>query len=149
MEVAVISLIHPKHHGPHDDGESYLVEEVITPSNLAAAPRRAEWYAKHWRSVRPNQIHPSVRTFWRHARVPQLHIIRQHTSDDGAAYAVPQTFWLRLVQRRWRALLQQKRDRLVELSSPTALKYQQDNGTVLPTELDISPWWRARYSWMA
>lgn len=149
MHLAVVSLIHPKYQGEHDPGESYLVEETFAGKDINYAQRRAQWYATQWKTINRKVAHPHLRSFWKHAVMPQLHIIEERVSSDGAEYAVPKTFWLKLLQRRWRMLLKQKQDRLVELSSVTALEYYNKHNQVIPTQLKISSWWQKRYSWMA
>lgn len=150
MQLGVVSYIHPKHHGSHPNSETFLVEETFRPGHWRSAVDNAQHQAGHWRSVPVTErsAHPVVRTFWKHARRPQLHLIDSYEGDDGASYATLKTIWIRLIQRRWRTLLQQKRRRIIELSTPAALAFHQRNGSIMPTKLSISSWWRERYDWM-
>ena len=148
MQVGVVSLIHPKYHGSHADTSEILVEAVFEGGSLKEAKDHAIFVAKNWECTQPKVAHPTTANFWHIASRPQLHLIRIRIKPDGSQYATLQTIWIRLIQRRWRILLEERRQRLIELSTPTALVYQQHNGRIMPTKLHISEWWRQRCEWM-
>lgn len=148
MQVGVVSLIHPKYHGTHTDVGEILVEAVFEHGAWKEAVEHAAFVARSWRCARPKVSHPTTANFWRIACRPQLHLIRTRTGVDGSQYATLHTVWVRLVQRRWRTLLEERRKRLIELSTPAALLYQQQHGSVMPTKLPVSEWWRQRCDWM-
>lgn len=146
--LAVVEPIHPRHHGDHSVEHSYLIDTTYSGQQLSQAMSRNKWLRNQWNQVTPKQPHPRVRAFWTIAERCNVELIEQQNGDDGEAYAVLKTFWLRLVQRRWRKLLEQKRARLVELSSVKAQRYYQIHGQVMPSTLPISTWWTTRLPWM-
>ena len=148
MQVGVVSLVHPKYHGAHTNAGTILVETVFENDEWKEAVDHAAFVARNWKRTQPKIAHPTMASFWRIASRPQLHLIRTHVEADGSQYAILHTIWIRLVQRRWRTLLEERRQRLIELSTPVALSYQQQHGHMMPTKLHISKWWRQRCEWM-
>jgi hypothetical protein len=148
MQIGVVSLIHPKYHGVHNDVGEILVEAVFEHDEWKDATQHAAFVAKNWRYTRSKVAHPTTANFWHIVSRPQLHLIRTRTAADGSQYATIHTTWVRQIQRRWRTLLEERRERLIELSTPAAVLYQQQHGSVMPTKLSVSEWWRQRCDWM-
>lgn len=151
MRIGVVSIIHPRYHGKHHEDASYLVDMSSTPENVSWGDlsARAQAATSRFPQLHPyGHPHPSIRNYNPVARTLGIELITEWTSDDGACYAVLHTWIIRMVQRKWRDLLDQKRLRLAELSTLSALEYQRIHGKSIPTKLRISPWWKSRYPWM-
>jgi len=144
MKLGIVSLIHPRYHGEHHEDASYLVNMSFSSESI---PWKGESVLAR---INPAvlQHHPKIRNYWSITRALGMELITEWTSDDGACYAVLHTWVIRMVQRKWRDLLDQKRIRLAELSTMSALEYQRVHGKSIPTKLRISPWWKSRYPWM-
>lgn len=146
MKLGVVSLIHPRYHGRHCEQASYLVDISYTPEAVPWEDLsiRAHGAAKRF----THDHHSSIRNYIPVARTLGIELITEWESGEGAVYAILHTWVIRMVQRKWRDLLDQKRVRLAELSTISALEYQRVHGKSIPTKLRISPWWKSRYMWM-
>ena len=147
MKIGIVSLIHPRYHGSHEKNASYLVEQIhceneIPWDSLARC-------GTEQRYTFGKERHPDIRNYWPYTRTLGIELVTEWTSNDGACYAVLHTWVIRMIQKKWRVLMDQKCNRLVELSTYSALEYQKRHGSCIPTKLHISPWWKSRYSWMA
>ena len=151
MRIGVVSIIHPRYHGKHHKDASFLVDMSSTPENVSweDLSTRAQAATSRFPQLHPYGFpHPSIRNYIPVARALGIELITEWESRDGACYAVLHTWVIRMVQKKWRELLAQKRCRLAELSTPSALEYQRIYGESMPTRLCISPWWKTRHSWM-
>ena len=151
MKIGIVSIIHPRYHGKHHEDASYLVDMSSTSESVSWEDLsvRARTATSRFPQLHPYGLpHPSIRNYIPVARTLGIELITEWESHDGACYAVLHTWVIRMVQKKWRELLDQKRRRLAELSTPSALEYQQRYGESMPTKLWISPWWKTRYSWM-
>lgn len=70
---------------------------------------------------------------------PTIEIMMMYHLGTHSVYAVIKTHWLRLVQRRWKAVWRARQDVWCQRRHPDALKYRQCRGTY-PTHLALPPW---------
>jgi hypothetical protein len=89
----------------HDDGYTDL---------LSAYPRPIRQYSGN------------VRAYWdivsRHNLYPMFEIVQTVTLEPGGeCVAIIKTFWIRLVQRRWKRIFAERRRRLAQLLKPYGL----------------------------
>ena len=143
MKVGIVSLIHPRYHGEHHKDASYLVDSSYNYESISWKDLSLLAPAHPMR-----QCHPKIRNYQYVAKTLGIELITEWEGDDGASYAILHTWVIRMVQQKWRDLMNQKRLRLAELSTPSALEYQRVHGKSIPTKLQISPWWKRRHPWM-
>jgi hypothetical protein len=71
-----------------------------------------------------------VRAYWsivnRHNAYPMLEIVQPVTLEPGGeCVAIIKTFWLRIIQRRWKRIFADRRRRLSQLLTPYGLMQRE------------------------
>ena len=75
--------------------------------------------------------HKSIQNYWKiyEKYSTQLQIVKIEELPTGESISIVNTFWLKLIQRKWKKILKERK-RIVELrKKPSSLKYKQINGT--------------------
>ena len=117
MKIGVVSIIHPRYHGEHHEDASYLVDMSSTAESVSwdDLSTRALAATSRFPQLHPHGLpHPSIRNYIPVTRALGIELITEWESRDGACYAVLHTWVIRMVQNKWRELLNQKQRRLAE-----------------------------------
>jgi len=60
---------------------------------------------------------------------PSIDIMQLHIDNNGTFNVVIKTFWLKLVQRKWKKIYKLRQQIIRKRSSPSALQYREINGS--------------------
>jgi len=145
-ELAVCELFHPYLHG-HDDNSSagvighYLVYMTLTASEFFSGDYEDELsIAKRYLSSdiallhrNRSRRHPTIRNYYALTqnmdRYMSVQIVKQEELQPGGEQVgYIKTFWLRILQRRWRNVCRRRREIKRARCLPQHVRYRQLHG---------------------
>ena len=151
-ELAICELVHPRLHGANEIGSNAIGANAIGANAIDinnhfliyATFAADEFYdnsykedetfvrrrrQKESRVLQLNETHPTLRKYNQHyIRLEIIHYI--HVNANGSEYHVGilKTFWLRIVQRRWKKVFKARKDMSIKRGSIAALQEKQRTG---------------------
>ena len=156
-ELAICELVHPRLHGANAIGANAIGANAIGANAIGANAidinnhfliyatfAADEFYdnsykedetfvrrrrQKESRVLQLNETHPTLRKYNQHyIRLEIFHYI--HVNANGSEYHVGilKTFWLRIVQRRWKKVFKARKDMSIKRGSIAALQEKQRTG---------------------
>jgi hypothetical protein len=145
-ELSYIEMYVPARHGHLDEltasyashiHSNYLLMHTISASKFLVNPDKvtslvAKAQELYKQIVRvDNAEHPIIRNFNHimHNNCQSGLNIVQRVSDGEYTFAVLKTFWLKIVQRRWRNILIRKHEIDTKMKSPSVIKYREIHGS--------------------
>ena len=83
-----------------------------------------------------------IRYLWHHSiirvRRPKVEIIQLIILNDGTYSAIIKTFWIKIIQRRWKQIYKERQEKINRRKSIASLKYREIRGKY-PIGLNILP----------
>lgn len=61
---------------------------------------------------------------------PKMHIMQLNINQDGVYTVVLKTYWLRIIQRKWKNIMKRRKEILKEMRSLKNLKYREIDGSL-------------------
>jgi hypothetical protein len=144
-ELAICEIVHPLLHGINEINNHFLiymsfdVNEFYTNGYKQEERRIQRHRQRCERALQLSQKHPTIRQYNQHyVRLELIQYI--HVTVNGNEYhvGVLKTFWLRIVQRRWKKIFKSRQEITKKRSSVTALYEKQLTG-MWPKGLRICP----------
>ena len=74
-------------------------------------------------------IHGYVDSYSEIWKNPRLEIIKIYELEDGCRLGILKTFWLRIIQRKWKQLYKEKQNALRKCININALRYREIHGS--------------------
>ena len=153
-KLAICEVFHPTLHGQNEtsspkvdthfliytliDIDDFYTQAYLSEENSLRRYRKAI----HIMHESLNKTHPSIRNYRRVSnKYIRLEIIQTDVLTGQEEVAYLKTFWLRIVQRRWKKIYKERKDLLRQRSTMTALVERQRTGQ-WPTHLRSWPLFR-------
>ena len=92
-------------------------------------------YNPYYTILRYLRLHSCLRSTSNKIDIIQLKILEH---EDGTYSAIPKTFWLRIVQRRWKQIYKERMNILEKRKSITSIRYREIRGKY-PVGLNVLP----------
>jgi hypothetical protein len=139
-KLAICEVFHPVFHGQDESSSpgihtNFLVYTLIDLDDFKSGAYLFELEHLQCYSNTALQLingsaeHPSIRNYPKVSRkYMRLEIVQADVLIGGEEVAYLKTFWLRLVQRRWKKIYQARKAILKKRSQPRALQERQRTG---------------------
>jgi hypothetical protein len=147
-KLAICEVFHPVFHSSDENSSpsinsQFLVYTLINLDEFYSGEYLYEANSlrryRHAITLLHGAEHPNIRNYQKVARkYMRLEIIQADLLAGGEEVAYLKTFWLRLVQRRWKKIYQARKEMLRKRSQPQALMERQRTG-MWPNGLRICP----------
>ena len=147
-KLAICEVFHPVFHGRDENSSpsinsQFLVYTLIDLDEFYSGEYLYEANSlmryRHAITLLHGIEHPNIRNYEKVARkYMRLEIIQADVLAGGEEVAYLKTFWLRLVQRRWKKIYQSRKEILKKRSEPWALQERQRTG-IWPEGLRVWP----------
>jgi len=150
--LAICEVFHPILHG-HDENSSpainnhflvyTLIDLVDFYNNAYLSERNSLKRYRHAIQILHgsslNETHPTIRNYQKVSKkYIRLEIIQTDILTGNEEVAYLKTFWLRIVQRRWKKVYKERKVLMLRRSQPAALHERQRTGQ-WPTPLRVWP----------
>jgi hypothetical protein len=137
FKLALCEIFHPTFHGTDENSSPDIHSHFLVYTLIDLADFYSGAYLFEANSLRRYRCavrllhssagHPSIRNY--HMVEPiRLEIIQADVLTGQEEVAYLKTFWLRLVQRRWKKIYQARKEMLIKRSQPRALQERQRTG---------------------
>lgn len=139
-KLAICELYHPYFHGDLNDEDnkvknylynSYLCEYTVEVDELYDLyPWRSHerpWGLPLERSW-PDVKHPSIRNYHNIVKKYALEIVQMIHINTGHQMCIPKTFWLKIIQRKYKNYYKKLQERIRRAKHPKALFKRQITG---------------------
>jgi len=147
-KLAICEVFHPVFHGRDENSSpsinsQFLVYTLIDLDDFYSGEYLYEASSlrryRHAITLLHGSDHPNIRNYQKVAtKYMRLEIIQADVLAGGEEVAYLKTFWLRLVQRRWKKIYQARKEILKKRSQPQALQERQRTGQ-WPSSLRMLP----------
>ena len=137
-KLAICEVFHPVFHGQDENSSpgiqsQFLVYTFIELEDFYSGEYLYEVNSlrryRHAVTLMHGAEHPSIRNYQKVARkYMRLEIVQADVLKGGEEVAYLKTFWLRLVQRRWRKIYQARKEILKKRSGIKVLQERQRTG---------------------
>ena len=149
-KLAICEVFHPVFHGIDENSSPGINSQFLVYTLIDLAEFYSGEYLYEANSLlryrhaitllhSSNNEHPNIRNYQKVAtKYMRLEIIQADVLAGGEEVAYLKTFWLRLVQRRWKKIYQARKEILKKRSEPWALQERQRTG-IWPIGLRMWP----------
>jgi len=140
-QLAICELYHPYFHGDLNDDDNILKNYLYNSYLCAYAIEDGELYdqdlypmdnAGPWGLSRerlwPDVKHPSIRNYYNIVKKYKLEIVQMIYLNTGHQICIPKTFWLKIIQRKYKNYYKKLQERIVRAKHPKALLRRQITG---------------------
>jgi hypothetical protein len=138
-QLAICEVFHPAIHGQDESSSPNVHTQFLIYAPISIADFYSQAYLteeNHLRRYRHalrlmllHETHPTIRNYRRVAnKYIRLEIIQADVLRGCEEVAYLKTFWLRVVQRRWKKIYKARKDLLRQRSTPAALAERQRTG---------------------
>ena len=143
-QLAICELYHPYFHGNIVD-ETEVVKNYIYNSYLCAytieddemydedlypTDNSGPWGLRQER-IWPEVAHPTIRNYRNIVRQYQLDIVQPIYLSTGHMMCIPKTFWLKIIQRKYKKYYKELQKRIQRAKNPKVLLRRQVTGCKL------------------
>lgn len=143
-QLAICELYHPYFHGDIVD-ETEVVKNYIYNSYLCAytieddemydedlypTDNSGPWGLRQER-IWPEVAHPTIRNYRNIVRQYQLDIVQPIYLSTGHMMCIPKTFWLKIIQRKYKKYYKELQKRIQRAKNPKVLLRRQVTGCKL------------------
>ena len=137
-ELSYIELYNISRHGDLSDlslekqnhiQNNYLLMHSLKPETFLKKTEKVTKQIKKAQKYYTQVIHQNNSEYNFQKNHASLDIIKRvHDDDDGYTFAIVKTFWLKLFQRRWKKIYQNKKDIIQKMKNPQNLLHRQIHG---------------------
>lgn len=102
-----------------------MVGEVISTDEFinGAYETSINSYKQKWRVLDPSRV-----VLYPQHELVTLDIIQSKEMDGGEIIAIKKTFWIRVIQRRFKRIYQERKTRILLRKNPKNIEYRRTNG---------------------
>ena len=136
-ELSYIELYNTSRHGDLSDlsekkqnyiQNNYLLMHSLKPETFLKKTEKVTKQIKKAQKYYTQVIHQNNSEYNFQKNHASLDIIKRVHDDDGYTFAIVKTFWLKLFQRRWKKIYQNKKDIIQKMKNPQSLFHRQIHG---------------------
>ena len=139
-KLAICELYHPYFHGDLNDEDNKVKNYLYNSYLCAYTIEEDELYDLYpWRSHErpwglplerswPDVKHPSIRNYHNIVKKYALEIVQMIHINTGHQMCIPKTFWLKIIQRKYKNYYQKLQERIRRAKQPQALFKRQITG---------------------
>ena len=139
-KLAICELYHPYFHGDLNDEDNKVKNYLYNSYLCAYTIEEDELYDLYpWRSHErpwglplerswPDVKHPSIRNYHNIVKKYALEIVQMIHINTGHQMCIPKTFWLKIIQRKYKNHYKKIQERIRRTKHPKALLQRQITG---------------------
>jgi len=139
FKLAICDLYHPLKYGNTENSSNNIMgqflvfeligsEEFFDEPGIIASYEDNLWYIQCYYG---KLTHPLIRNYNHYILSKKYNntaIVETHELSGGELVAVFKTFWISIIQRRWKYIMQERRLVLHMRKMPTAILYRETHG---------------------
>ena len=140
-QLAICELYHPYFHGDINDEDNsfknylynsylcaYAIEDgELYDQDLYPSGNEGPWGLSRER-LWPDVKHPSIRNYHNIVKKYKLEIVQMIYLNTGHQICIPKTFWLKIIQRKYKNYYKKLQERILRTKHPKALLRRQITG---------------------
>ena len=138
--IAICDLYHPVKYGHTSSSSAYIdrhfmvyvildTEEFFDEEEYIESQLTKLWVLNNSFN---NLVHPVIKTYNHYIfykKYNNIEIVETYCLDGGESIAILKTFWISIIQRRWKKVFHERKRVLHIRSMPTSLLYREIHGT--------------------